>query len=562
MSKPKEKQLRYIAYLRKSEERKERQVLSVESQRAEIEKRFPGLNIVEWAEETRSAFTPYNRPVFDRMMKRIHDKEADGIVSWYPNRLSRNEIEAANITYGIRTGEIKDLKFCTYTFENNPPGIWMLQMLLSHGQLESAKQGVDVSRGMIAKAKGGERPGQVPQGYIKVPKMDNNGNPIMNKFDRVVTETANDPDRYDQIKLMWKMLLYEGYNAEQIWKKVNNEWGFLTRKTTFKQNSPGGKPMPKSMVYAIFNNQFYAGLIKHNGEWHEGHHNAMITSNEYDYAQKLLGAKGKPRKTAHNFAYGTLIRCGVCNCQIVAKATSKHIKSTNELKTYVHYYCTRKSQIRPCTQVKYTTVDGLEKDIDAELAKYTIIPEFQEMALKILRRNNKNEVEDRTTLYESHQGRRKQIQLQLDKLTDKLTRGIVDEDDYVRQRDNLKANLADIDNNLRSTEKRAEDWMELTEKAFDFATYARIRFSETKDPMVKRDILQTLGANFLLTDNSLTLTPKKWLVPIERDYPALEKAYLKVRTNKKATAKELEVALSSIFDSWRARRDLNPRHPA
>lgn len=320
--------------------------------------------------------------------------------------------------------------------------------------------------------------------------------------------------------------------------------------------------MPKSMIYAIFTNRFYTGYIKHNSEWYKGHHKAMITPEEFNYAQKLLGAKGKPRKTAHNFAYGSMIRCGVCNCQIVAKATTKLIKGTGELKTYVHYYCTRKSQNRPCAQIKYTTVEELEKDIDAELSKYTIIPEFRNMALKILRRNHKSEVADRTTIYESQQSRRKQIQKQLDKLTDQLTRGIVEEDDYMRQRDALKAQLAYTDGSLRDTEKRADDWLKLTEKAFDFATYARIRFSETKDPMVKRDILQTLGANFLLTDTKLTLTPKKWLMPIERDYPALEKAYLRVRTNKKTTSTDIEGALSAIFESWRARRDSNPRHSA
>lgn len=217
---------------------------------------------------------------------------------------------------------------------------------------------------------------------------------------------------------------------------------------------------------------------------------------------------------------------------------------------------------RPCNQTKYTTVDQLEKDIDTELAKYTIIPEFRDMALKILRRNHKSEVQDRTTIYESQQSARKQIQNRLDKLTDQLTRGIVEEGEYMRQRDTLKAQLANVDEGLRGTERRAGDWLELTEKVFDFATYARIRFNETSNPKVKRDILQTLGANFLLTDNKLTLEPKKWLTPIKEDYPTLEKAYLKVRTNEKASATDIEEAISQIIMSWRARRDLNSRHPA
>lgn len=548
----KKQSLKYIAYIRKSEERKERQELSHKAQKRKIQEQFPDLNIIEWVEESKSAFKP-GRPLFNKMIERIKNKEADGIVSWHPNRISRNEIDAANVTYMLRTTkELQDIKFCAYTFENNAEGIMMLQIIMSQSQYESSKQSRDVIKGMREKAISGERPGQVPQGYIKLPRTDEKGELIRRKGDTIVTYTARDPERYEQVKLMWKMFLYEGYSPSQLWKKATYEWGFITRKTTFKENSPGGKPMPRSMIYHIFTNRFYAGEIRHNGEWHEGGHDAMITLEEFDYAQKLLGERGKPRITARNFAYGSMIRCGVCNCQIVAKATTKLIKSTGKLKTYVHYYCTRKSLNRPCTQVKYTTLDQLESDIEAELAKYTIIPEFRDMALKILRRTHKSEVKDRISIYESQQAGRKRIQAQLDKLTDQLSRGIVEEEDYMRQRNVLKSQLANIDEGLRGTERRAEDWLELTEKVFDFATYARIRFNETTDPKVKRDILQTLGANFLLTDNRLSLTPKSWLIPIEKDYPSLERAYLRVRTNEKASPKELEEAISQIMISWRA----------
>lgn len=557
----KKQSLKYIAYIRKSEERKERQELSHKAQKRKIQEQFPDLNIIEWVEESKSAFKP-GRPLFNATVQRIKNGEADGMVCWHPNRASRNEIDAATITYMLRTKELKDLRFCAYTFENTPEGIMMLQIIMSQSQYESSKQGRDVSKGMEEKAIDGERPGQVPQGYIKLPALDSRGSVIKRKGNKIATYTAKDTERYNDVKRMWKMFLYEGYSPSQIWNKATYEWGFITRKTTFKENSPGGKPMPKSMIYSIFTNRFYAGEIRHNGEWHEGKHDAMITPEEFDYAQKLLGQRGKPRVTTHNFAYGSMIRCGICNCQIVAKATTKLIKSTSKLKTYVHYYCTRKSLSRPCTQVKYTTLDQLESNIEAELAKYTIIPEFRDMALKILRRTHKNEVKDRVSIYESQQNGRKRIQAQLDKLTDQLSRGIVEEEDYMRQRNVLKSQLANIDEGLRGTEKRAEDWLELTEKVFDFATYARIRFNETTDPKVKRDILQTLGANFLLTDNKLSLTPKSWLIPIEKDYPSLEKAYLRVRTNEKASPKEMEEAISQIMISWRAIGGSNPGHPA
>jgi hypothetical protein len=55
--------LRYIAYIRKSEEREDRQALSHPAQIARIKEQFKGLNIVKWLEpESKSAFKP-GRPI-------------------------------------------------------------------------------------------------------------------------------------------------------------------------------------------------------------------------------------------------------------------------------------------------------------------------------------------------------------------------------------------------------------------------------------------------------------------------------------------------------------------
>jgi site-specific DNA recombinase len=128
-SKNNEPKLRYIAYIRKSEERKERQELSHKAQVRKIKEQFPGLKVVKWFEESKSAFKP-GRPLFKEMMGMIESGEAEGIVSYHPNRCSRNEIDSAEITYALR-GKLKDLKFCTYTFENSAEGIMWLQFTMN-----------------------------------------------------------------------------------------------------------------------------------------------------------------------------------------------------------------------------------------------------------------------------------------------------------------------------------------------------------------------------------------------------------------------------------------------
>ena len=571
MSRNKSGKLRYIAYVRKSDPRKERQLLSHTTQTRRIKEQFPDLDIVKWMEaESQSAFVP-GRPIFNRMLGMIKNGEADGIVCYNTNRLSRNEIDAAEITYMVRQKKILDLKFCNYAFEPTSEGIMMLQFLLSQSQYESSKQGKFVSDGMTEKAIGGERPGQVALGYMKVPVLDENNQPIIKQKDqKVLTRTAKDPERYDLVNKIWRMFLSGTYTVPQIQKQITAEG--LTTRFVFKKDKnteikikSGGGPITKTGVYRILTNRYYAGWIYHKGEYHEGNHKRikMINLEDFDYAQTLLGKKGKPRLGVNDYAFTSLIHCGECGCSIAGKIVWKWIKSEKKMKAFVYYHCTRTSSKRPCTQVKYTTLDQLEKDIDTELSKYTILPEFRDLALQILHRNHKVEVKERTQIYKNQQNKREQVQEQLDELVGMRTRQLLDDDEYLEQKNKLMLDMDKLDDSLRDTEQRADNWLKLTEKAFDFATYARIRFRNTKDLKVKRDILLTLGQNLLLKDQKLTLERSEWLVPIAEQYPELEAKYLRnIRTVNKVSSKERIKALEPILETWRAQWDLNPRHAA
>ncbi len=85
------RKIKYFAYVRKSTEGTERQALSIESQKDKVKEFFGHEDIVEVIEERRSAFLPHNRPLFARMIERIQNGEAEGIIAWHPDRLSRND---------------------------------------------------------------------------------------------------------------------------------------------------------------------------------------------------------------------------------------------------------------------------------------------------------------------------------------------------------------------------------------------------------------------------------------------------------------------------------------
>ena len=551
--------LRYIAYVRKSEERQERQELSHQAQIRKIKEHFPDLNIVKWQPaESKSSFKP-GRPIFNQALKMIDDGKADALVAWHPNRLSRNEIDSATITYKLRDN-LKDLKFCAFNFDNSPEGIMMLQITMNQSQYESTRQGRDVKKGMETKAINGERPGQVPIGYTKVPVADEHGNPIVRK-DKVVTITGSDPEHFELLKKIWNLYLSGLYTATEIRRIANEDWGFRTRQYKRRDGSPRGNvPLSHSMLYKILNNPFYAGVIMHNGKEYNGNHKPMITLDQFDMAQKMLGQKGKPRKGVYDYAYTGLIKCGQCGCSIVGKTVDKRL-ADGSVKTHVYYHCTRKSEKRICSQTKYTKLESIEEEIEKELSNYEILPEFLDLALKIIRREHKKEVKFRNNVYSSQSKSRKSIQKQIDELIIMRVSKKISDEHYERTMQQLEKELSKTDDNLRHTEARAKDWKSVTEKAFDFASNARTKFAKG-DIKVRREILMTLGQEVVLENNQLYIKPSEWLAPIKERYPELEKKYLQARTMQKAVSSDENTALASIFEFWRARRGSNPRHPA
>lgn len=163
--------------------------------------------------ESVSAFEPYKRPVFADMIERIKKGEAQGIIAWHPDRLSRNPMDAAQIIYLVDTGKIKDLKFNSYYFDNSPEGKMMLQITLSQSKYSSDKLSKDVKRGLDKKASTGWRPGLAPLGYLN--------SKVKDKGEQTI---HNDPERYQLVKQIWQMMLTGNYTIAQIHKIATDEW--------------------------------------------------------------------------------------------------------------------------------------------------------------------------------------------------------------------------------------------------------------------------------------------------------------------------------------------------
>lgn len=535
-------QYRYFLYARKSSDSEDRQVQSIESQVTKLKQlaQEQHLKIIKTFTEAKSAKKPGNRVVFEEMMDALENGEADGILCWQVNRLSRNPVDSGRVSWLLQQNVIKSIQ--TYDREYLPGDnviIFSVEAASSNQYILDLSK--NVKRGLETKLNKGWLPNLAPAGYLN------------DKVENIITKDA---ERFSLISKMWELMLTGAYTPPQILTIANEDWGYLTRKT----KKLGGKPLSRSGIYRIFTNIFYAGILEHNGRQYEGKHEPMITLDEFDRVQMLMGRKGKPRRKTHDFAFTGFVRCGECGCLYTAETKKKLIKKSGKIKEYTYYHCTRKKKTIACTQRKVVPLDKLEAQIEQELASITIIPEFRDWALEVLNENNDREITDRTKIHEMQTKTLLNTQAELDNLTKMRYRDLIDDEMFLKQKNELQTKLTDLKAKLRHTEERAEKWLELTEKTFNFATYAHSAFL-TGGLELKKEILMALGYNPKIKAGKLYLETMKWFIPIKNEAPALQQEYQRLELTKKSDEQAYSQDLLALRTRWRRWRDSNPRDP-
>ena len=158
---------KYFLYARKSTDVEDKQVLSIEAQITELREfaKRENLEIVDVLIEKQSAKIP-GRPLFNSMLDRIEDNEANGIIAWHPDRLARNSIDGGKIIYFLDCNKILALKFPQFWFESTPQGKFMLNIAFGQSKYYVDSLSENTKRGLRQKVRRGEYPSRAPLGYI------------------------------------------------------------------------------------------------------------------------------------------------------------------------------------------------------------------------------------------------------------------------------------------------------------------------------------------------------------------------------------------------------------
>ena len=107
-----ENELKYCLYARKSTEGDEKQALSIDSQIKEMTQiaEREKLNIIEVRRESYSAKESGTRPVFEEIVKDIDNGIFNAIITWAPDRLSRNAGDLGKLVDRIDQNKLITIK--------------------------------------------------------------------------------------------------------------------------------------------------------------------------------------------------------------------------------------------------------------------------------------------------------------------------------------------------------------------------------------------------------------------------------------------------------------------
>ena len=486
--------LKWALYVRKSTESEDRQIQSLDTQiglMRETAKR-QGLNIVETISESKSAKAPYERPGFQQLLNLIARGQVDGILCWRLNRLSRNPVDSGTLQWLLQNHKIKCIKTYerTYSPEDNVLLFALEQGMDNQYVIDLSK---NVKVGLESKANNGWRPGIPDIGYLNSKYREKGKEKIL-----------IDKTRFPIVRKMWYFMLTGNNTQIEIWRIATEEWKLTTPKTGKK----GNKPIAPSYIYKIFKSVFYTGQFKYGGKIYKGKHTPMVTMDEFDRVQQLLGRKTQPRPIVHDFPFTGIMKCSNCGASITATEKKKFIKASKTWKTYTYYHCTRRMGIDSCYEPP-VSLNDLEQGLKKYLAECSISPEFYKLGLEIFESTREEQTDNREAIFKNQQKFVQDLERKSGKLLPLLLNETINEAEYNKQKNEIADRLILEKAKLQQVDSRIENYNMQIKNTFHFCL-AALHALKYGDTATRKSILNSIGSNQRLNQKNLYLERFSW----------------------------------------------------
>jgi DNA invertase Pin-like site-specific DNA recombinase len=402
--------------------------------------------VVAVIEEKGSAKIPNKRPEFDKMMKAM-GKQYDAMLSWHPDRLSRNMQEGSAILELVDTKVVKDLKFVTHYFTNNASGKMLLGISFVMADYYVKNLSENIGRGVKKGLKEGKSSGTPMHGYIR--GEDNKYHP----------DNEDGNKNFDLLCQAWKMRK-EGKSLEVIAKYMTDE-GYA-RAYKDKAEKAGEKVLMTDKILSdrVFPNPFYYGVLVQTGKAIDlrdipGYDFIPATDEStYNYIQAMTGRRTADYKKRAIFKpLVGMVFCAYCTKKMYPQTPLSGSKS--EKKRILSYrcdtaYCPRhKNELKLPKSIRAIVVFGFMSDMlknldvteaeyaklksrlastnSAKIQKAAIKLHSKQAALKSLEKDIRERslkmlnLDQTTTVYKNNEAHINELEMQRQDLIDEIS---------------------------------------------------------------------------------------------------------------------------------------------
>lgn len=493
--------MRYFLYCRKSSDRDDKQMLSLEAQQRKMLEVAEKLNleIVEVFIEQKSAYK-VGRPKFNEMMKRLQKGDADAILTYHLSRLARNSYDGGNIIYFMDEKIIKEIRTWEGAHHLNPEAKFMLSIHFAVSKKSSDDTSQFVKRDIETKLRKGELPGAAPLGYLNIDQKGTIAGKHYSQDKQRLLFDLNRPLRREEIDPI------NGPIVQKIFQQASTGMYTLKKLRALSYElglrSKTGNKLPEATVYAILTNPYYYGVIRFNGNIYTENiqHEPLISKQLFDRVQQLLKRRGKGSgMRRHFFPYTGLFHCGECGGAITAENQKGH----------TYYHCTYRKG--PCSQRTWLKSEDLEEQLLGVIRQLVIPPAFLEFAFKRLKDVHKHESDVQNIARQNVERRYGQLKTKLDallemKLASNNTKGeMLSDQEYMERKATLRNEMVGLEQQREAFKNSADTWLGDCEKFMQFTQELCTKYGMATLEQ-KKELMFLLCSKGIITNGSVAFS--------------------------------------------------------
>jgi len=353
-----------------------------------------------------------DRPQFRAMIRDAEAGRLDVIIVHKLDRFSRSVVDLLNALHDLEALGVT-LVSATEQFDfSTPVGQVMLTMLAAIAQWYLHNLSAETAKGKRARAEAGHWNGAVPFGYSVAYKKDGGDGQA-----RVEENAA------EGVRLAFQEYATGLYSDADI-AGILNEAGYRPRAGSNRALTL----FSKDTVTEMLQNRFYLGEVRYKDEWFEGSHEPILSEDLFNRVQDVRKRRRtrvgiSARKGSREYPLSGLARCARCGWPMRGASASGRR----------YYRDPARDQKRQCDQ-RMVPAEEAEQALGAYMQRLSLPSDWRDRALQLIQ----DQPGERLDI-----GREKaRLERQLARLKRLFVLGDIEEQEYVAERDRLRAMAA------------------------------------------------------------------------------------------------------------------------